>query len=92
MAGTPIRITASAVIATGPFVVNNVNVGVPATGQTLKLHNCTSVGAASSGNQLFTFALDDPQGSWNLDARFDVGVVAIISGGSPDVTLTVGDC
>lgn len=89
MPGRPFHITASAVIFAGPATVENLNVGMLAAGQTVKLHNCATVGAAGAGNLIGTFALDAVTG-WHLNAFFDVGVVAIVSGGTPDITIVAG--
>lgn len=89
MSGRPVHVTASAVVFGAPADVGVLNVGVAAAGQTVKLHDCVTVGAASAGNLQGTFALDAVN-SWFIDAFFAVGVVAIVSGGTPDIMITVG--
>lgn len=87
--GRPILVTATAVLAASPAKVGNVNLGVAAAGQTIKLHDCAATGDAAAGNLKGTFATDAVFG-WELDAYFAVGVVAVVSGGTPVATVTVG--
>jgi hypothetical protein len=91
LTGSPTRVTANAVVSASPGYVSTVTVGHADAGQTLKLHNCATVGAAANGNCMFTIPLDTPQ-AWYLGeggVHFDVGVVAIVSGGTPDCTVVV---
>lgn len=85
--GTAQRFVASGVVAANRSVVNNVTVGLAVAGQTAKLHNCTTTGAANNGNCLFTIPMDTPQ-SWPLEeVVFDTGVTVILSAAG-DVTVS----
>lgn len=87
--GNPTRFAASAVIAAHPTTLRQVVVGVVAAGQTVKFHDCTSTGAAAAGNLKATIALDGVV-SVELGALFRDGLVAIVSGGTPDITVVTG--
>lgn len=87
--GIPTNVTASAVVSANPTVLHFVNVGVVAAGQTIKLHDCTTVGAAAAGNLKATVALD-AVGSYAFEALFRDGLVAVVSGGSPAVSIVAG--
>lgn len=88
--GRPTLVTATAVISAKPGSVTSVIVGVVAAGQTIKLHDCTSTGAAGAGNEKFRIATD-AVGSFPIPdgAYFEKGVVAVVSGGTPIATVTV---
>lgn len=89
--GRPKLVTASAVVSASPASVFSVTVGVLAASQTIKLHDCTTTGAAAAGNEKFRIATDAvgnvpiPGGAF-----FESGVVAIVSGGTPVATVVVG--
>lgn len=86
MGGTPKYLTASAVVAARPATVGSVVVGVAAAAQTVKLHNCLAVVDAAPGNLVATLSLAAAQ-TYVLDALFTVGVVAVVSGGTPEITV-----
>ena len=88
-AGIAQLVTATAVVQAGPCAVSNIIIGVPSAGQTIKLHDCKTTGAAASGNELVRIATDTV-GSYFIDARFAVGCVAVVSGGSPIATVVAG--
>lgn len=88
-AANPVRVTATAVVAGHSTTLQRVVVGVVAAGQTLKLHDCATTGAASAGNTKATIALD-AVGCYEFRAAFRDGLVAVVSGGTPDITVMVG--
>ena len=85
----PVLVTASAVVSAIPATVGSLIVGIAAAGATVKLHNCTTTGAAAAGNLVGTFATDAVNPVF-IDAYFDVGIVVIVSGGTQSITITVG--
>lgn len=88
-AGNPKNLAATAVVAAHPTTLRTVTVGVVAAGQTLKLHDCTTTVAAAAGNLRSTIALD-AVGSYVFDAAFRDGLVAVVSGGTPDICIVSG--
>lgn len=85
----PVNVTATAVVQAGITRLRALNVGIAAAGQTVKLHDCAATGDASTGNRKATIALDTAQ-SWHWeDATFYVGLVAVVSGGTTDITFVV---
>lgn len=84
----PVRCTANTVVAANGARLAGVTVGHADAGQTLKIYDDTTT--SSPANQRFTIPLDTPQ-AWHfvVSARFENGIVAMLSGGSPDVTLLV---
>ena len=85
--GTPAHVTASAVVFAGRAQLRSVVVGTAASGQTVKLHNCATTGAAASGNLVAQIDLGAAGSYLFGDAVFDAGIVAIVSGGTPDITV-----
>lgn len=89
--GRPVLVTASAVVSAVPTSVTSITVGVLAASQTIKLHDCITTGAAAAGNEKFRIATDAvgnipiPKGAF-----FALGVVAIVSGGTPVATVVIG--
>lgn len=89
--GRPTLVTTTAVVSAVPASVFGVVVGVLAGTQTIKLHDCTTTGAASAGNEKFRIATD-AVGSIPIigGAYFEKGVVAVVSGGTPVATVITG--
>jgi hypothetical protein len=88
----PTRVTASTVVSATSTTLYHVIVGVAAATQTVKLHDCAAVGDASAGNLKATIDLATvnaypfgPPGAY-----FAVGLVAVVSGGSPDISIVAG--
>lgn len=90
--GVPVHVTATAVVSPVPCTLFGVLVGVAAAGQTVKLHDCAATGDAAAGNLKATIALDavDSYPVGTDGASFRVGLVAVISGGTPDITAVIG--
>jgi hypothetical protein len=90
--GVPVHVTATAVVSANPTTLFGAVVGVAAAGQTLKLHDCAATGDAAAGNLKSTIALDGVEDfQFGTDgASFRVGLVAVVSGGTPDITVIVG--
>ena len=89
--GRPTLVTATAVISAVPATVLAFIVGVAAAGQTVKLHDCKTTGAAGAGNEKMRIATDAvvslPVGA---GAYFENGIVAVVSGGTPVATVVAG--
>ncbi len=90
--GRPTLVTANTVVSALPATAFSIIVGVAGAGQTIKLHDCTTVGAAAAGNEKFRIATD-AVGDFdfgNAGAYFEKGIVAIVSGGTPVATVVAG--
>lgn len=77
------------VVSAVPCTLVGVVVGTEVGLQTLALHDCATEGAAAAGNLVASIKLDT-RTSLTFDARMNAGLVAIVSGGAPDITVVYG--
>jgi hypothetical protein len=85
MIGRPFHITGTAddgLVQRGPVDLLAVVVGTELGAGTLALHDCAATGDAAAGNLRLTIKLDsrDDFEFGPAGARFDTGLVAIVSG------------
>ena len=88
--GRPTLITATAVLSAKPAALTAIAVTAASAGQTIKIHDCTTTGAAAAGNEKFRLTTDAVQ-SVPMDegAYFELGIVAVVSGGTPVATAVI---
>lgn len=84
-----VDVNTDGVVSANPATVHGVVIGTEVAAQTLKLHDCATEAAAAAGNLVTTLKLDT-RGSVPICVRFTKGVVAILSGGTPDLTIVWG--
>lgn len=77
------------VVSPVPCTLIGVVVGTEAATQTVAIHDCVTVGEVSADNLVSSLKLD-ARTSAAFDARMNAGLVAIVSGGAPDITVVYG--
>lgn len=84
--------TDDGVVHDDPCTLFGVTIGADAAGETLSLHDCATEAAVAAGNKISTVELD-ARGSYQFGVEgvaCRVGLVAIVSGGAPDITVVWG--
>lgn len=89
------QVTAAAVIKASPGRLFKITVIAPgSTGGTFTFNDCTTTGAAASGNEIFNIAYNaatNVAGNiWTLDWPCQLGIVcsAVPTGGSPIINVS----
>ena len=75
------------VVSAVPCRLVTVVVGTETAGQTLALHDCAAEGDVAAGNKIATVKLDSRATFDFRAAACRVGLVAVVSGGTPDITV-----
>ncbi len=88
MLGRARHLTATGVVFAHACELRRVVVGTGDTGATVTLHDADATGDAGAGNVIAVLDCDEPA-TFEIGARADVGVVAVVAGGTPDVTVVV---
>lgn len=84
--------TDDGVVQASPCTLFGVTIGTEVAAQTVKLHDCAAEADAAAGN-LVSSIKTDTRGSITFGTdgvACRVGLVAIVSGGAPDITVVYG--
>lgn len=77
------------VVYARPATLYHVVVGVAAAAETVAIHDAATVEDAAAGNLVSTVSLA-AVGDWPFGVSMRSGIVAVVSGGSPDITVCWG--